>query len=263
MPIQMSIKSTLLLAICLIGNLGSDYLHAQTITVAWREKPPHQYIENGKEQGILLELSKRVFMDSQIPTRFVEEPAKRIWQNFSNKTPNYCSFGWYKIPEREALVQFSTSIYKDPPHILLVANAALASVNRHKNLQSLLADPQLSLAIVDGVSYGEKLDQLFLTSQNKIIRSSAAPMIMARMVNANRASMMLIDREDWNYLSSKEEQLMELTQVDIDGMPAGLDRYIVCSKDIPATTMKKINQTLSKLNSSNNISNIDNTGKPK
>lgn len=58
---------------------------AQTITVAWREKPPHQYRENGQDKGILLERSKRVFAESKIPTKFVEEPAKRIWQNFQKK----------------------------------------------------------------------------------------------------------------------------------------------------------------------------------
>lgn len=220
---------------------------AQTLTVAWREKPPHQYLENGKEKGALLELSKRVFADAKLTTKFVDEPAKRIWHNFSKGTKNYCSFGWYKIPEREAIAQYSDSLYKDPPHTLLVSNSELNKVQSHKNLKSLLADGSLSLAIVDGVSYGEVLDNLFLSSKNKIIRSSAAPMIMVRMVNANRASMMLIDREDWHYLSAKEGQLADLTQVDIDGMPAGLDRYIVCSKDVPAVVMGKINASLAKL----------------
>ncbi len=227
--------------------LQSMSSHAQTLTVAWREKPPHQYLENGKEKGILLELTKRVFADSKLPTRFVEEPARRIWQNFSKGTHNYCSFGWYKIPEREAIANFSDSLYKDPPHALVVSNLVLNKVQAHRNLKSVLADSSLSLAIVDGVSYGEELDLLFSQSKNKIIRSSAAPMIMARMVNANRASMMLIDREDWRYLSEKEEQLSELTQIDIDGMPAGLDRYIICSKDVAPAVMTKINASLAKI----------------
>lgn len=231
---------------CLSSLPLSMKAQAQTLTVAWREKPPHQYIENGQEKGILLELAKHVFSDSKLQTTFVEEPAKRIWQNFTNGKKNYCSFGWYKIAEREALVQYSDSFYKDPPHTLLVANTALAQVRTHKNLKSLLADPNLSLAIVDGVSYGVQLDQLFLSAKNKIIHSSAAPMIMVRMINANRASMMLIDREDWRYLSSKDEQLSELTQVDVEGMPAGLDRYIVCSKDIAPAVMSKINAALAK-----------------
>lgn len=102
-------------------------------------------------------------------------------------------------------MQFSQSIYKDPPHIFLITDTALNTVNKHKHLTSLLADPSLSLAIVDGVSYGEKLDLLFAQSKNKIILSSVAPMIMARMIYANRASMRLIDRDHWLYLSSKEE----------------------------------------------------------
>ncbi|MFZ6820600.1 transporter substrate-binding domain-containing protein [Undibacterium sp. Ji22W] len=245
----MRLRHPLLSVLCTLASLSALPVQAQSLTVAWREKPPHQYIENGQEKGDLLELAKQVFADSKIKTIFVEEPAKRIWQNFTNSKKNYCSFGWYKIPEREALVQFSESFYKDPPHTLLVGNGALNQVRNHKNLKSLLADPSLSLAIVDGVSYGEQLDQLFLSSKNKIIRSSAAPMIMVRMINANRASMMLIDREDWRYLSSKDAQLSELTQVDIDGMPPGLDRYIICSKDVTSAMMSKINASLTKFNS--------------
>jgi polar amino acid transport system substrate-binding protein len=243
-----TICSFSLLALCLQVSLPSQ---AQTLTVAWRIKPPHQYLENGQGKGSLLELTKRVFSESKIPTRFVDEPAKRIWQNFANGTKNYCSFGWYKIPERETLVQYSDSLHKDPPHILLVGNSVLSKVQTHKNLKSLFADTSLSLAIVDSVSYGTALDQLFASSQNKIIRSTAAPMIMARMVNANRASMMLIDREDWQYLSSKEERLSELTQVDIDGIPAGLDRYIVCGKDVAPSIMNKINASLAKITANN------------
>ncbi|MBC3872969.1 transporter substrate-binding domain-containing protein [Undibacterium flavidum] len=235
---------SVLLTSCCLSTLPSQ---AQTLTIAWREKPPHQYIENGQEKGILLMLAKHVFADSKLKTIFVEEPAKRIWQNFKNGKKNYCSFGWYKIAEREALVQYSDSFYKDPPHTLLVGNSSLTQVRTHKNLKSLLADPSLSLAIVDGVSYGDQLDQLFLSSKNKIIRSSAAPMIMVRMINANRASMMLIDKDDWHYLSSKDEQLSELTQVDVEGMPAGLDRYIVCSKDVASDTMIRINSSLAKI----------------
>lgn len=222
-------------------------IQAHTITVAWRDKPPHQYLENGKEKGVLLELAHKVFADAGLSTRFVEEPAKRIWQNFANKTPNYCSFGWYKIPERESLVQFSEVMYRDPPHTLLVASPAMEIVSKHKHLKSLLNDTRLTLALVDGVSYGEQLDQLLVTSKNKILHVTASPMIMVRMINANRASMLFIDREDWHYLHSKEPALQQVHQVDLDGMPAGLDRYIVCSKDVEPEVMTKINHALVKL----------------
>ncbi len=231
-------------------------IQAHTITVAWREKPPHQYLENGQEKGILLELTHKVFSEAGLSSRFVEEPAKRIWQNFANKTPNYCSFGWYKIPERQSLVQFSDVMYSDPPHTLLVASPALGIVNAHTNLKSVLSDARLTLAIVEGVSYGEQLDQLLATSKNKRLHVTASPAIMVRMINANRASMLFIDREDWLYLRSKDSSLHEIHQIDLEGMPAGLDRYIVCSKDIPSSVMARINRALAKLNT------IKTTSKP-
>lgn len=242
----MSLKLNAVIGLFLFATQSSAFAQSQGLTVAWRDKPPHQYLENGKEKGVLLELARKVFSDAKLDSRFVEEPAKRIWQNFANKTPNYCSFGWYKIPERESLVQFSEVMYRDPPHTLLVASPALNIINTHKNLSSLLNDTRLTLAIVDGVSYGEQLDRLLATSKNKRLHVTASPSIMVRMINANRASMLFIDRADWFYLRDKEALLQDVHQVDIEGMPAGLDRYIICSKDVAPEIMKKINHSLAK-----------------
>lgn len=220
---------------------------AQTLTVAWREKPPHQYLEKGQGKGFLFERATRVFLDAKIPVVFTEEPAKRIWHNFANATHNYCSFGWYKIPERENLVQFSSVFYSDFPHTLVVGPDAIAQVKSHKDLKTLLDDDQLRLAIVDGVSYGVALDPMLKAAKNKIIRSSASPMVMARMVKANRASYMLIDRDDWDYLKSKDSSLEGNIQIDMPDMPAGIDRYIICSKDVSLERMQKINDALAKI----------------
>ncbi|MFZ6767910.1 hypothetical protein ACO0LM_12590 [Undibacterium sp. Di26W] len=217
------------------------------ITVAWRIKPPHQYIENGVEKGILLDRAKQVFSVAHIPVNFVEEPAKRIWSNFSGGSKNYCSFGWYRIPERESLVQFSDIFHTDPPHTLLVSPAAIKQVSAHRSLASLMADRSLTLGVVDAVSYGPELDAMIKSSKNRIERSTTLPMIMARMVGANRASYMLIDREDWEYLKDKEDSLHQTTQMDLAGMPAGLHRYIVCSKDLPPEQMQKINAGIQKV----------------
>ncbi|PXX39956.1 transporter substrate-binding domain-containing protein [Undibacterium pigrum] len=227
--------------------LSHTALAQEPITVAWRIKPPHQYLDNGVEKGILLERAKQIFNAAQIPSRFVEEPAKRIWSNFSGGTKNYCSFGWYRVAEREALVQFSEPFHTDPPHTLLVSPAATKLVAAHRTLKSLMSDTSLTLGIVDAVSYGPELDAMFVTTRNKIERSTTLPMIMARMVAANRASYMLIDREDWEYLKDKEESLNQTTQMDLQGMPAGLNRYIVCSKDVSVDQMRKINTALLKI----------------
>lgn len=219
----------------------------ELVTVAWRIKPPHQYIVNGVAQGILLERAKQVFSLAQIPTRFVEEPAKRIWNNFATGTKNYCSFGWYRIAERESIAQFSGVFHSDPPHTILASPSALKLVSAHQSLASLLADANLTLGIVDAVSYGPELDVMIKGSKNKIERSTTLPMNMARMIAANRASFMFIDREDWEYLKDSDEYLRQTVRMDLSGMPPGLDRYIVCSKDMNAEQMQRINAAIQKI----------------
>ena len=88
---------------------------------------------------------------------------------------------------------------------------------------------------------------MFTTTKNKAVRSTTLPMIMARMVAANRASYILIDMEDWEYLKEKEESLSQTTQMDLQGMPSGLNRDIVCSKDVTVEHMRKINTALLKI----------------
>lgn len=226
---------------------------ATSLTVAWRDKPPYHYIENGVEQGFLLQRAHQVFELAGIPARFVEEPAKRIWANLAAGVPSYCSIGWYKLPEREAIAQFSDIFHTDPPHTLLVAPAAVERVRAHRTLAALLADPQLTLGLVDGTSYGPELDALIKKAGNKLERKVVSPALMTRSVAANRISFMFIDRDDWEYLRTREEDMRKTAQLDLPDMPRGLNRYVVCSKDVPHETMARINKA---------IDTLRNAGKP-
>jgi polar amino acid transport system substrate-binding protein len=214
------------------------------LTVAWRNKPPLHYKENGVEQGLLLDRAKQVFATAGIPTTFVEEPSKRIWANFSSGTPSYCSIGWYHLPERELIAQYSEIFHTDRPHTLLAAPIAADKVRAHHSLASLLTDKELTLGLVDGVSYGPQLDAMIKSTANRIERKTVEPPLMARIVAANRVSFMFIDRDDWEYLSQRDEMVRDAVQIDFPDLPAGLNRYIVCSKDVPADVMAKINKAI-------------------
>jgi uncharacterized protein (TIGR02285 family) len=218
------------------------------ITVAWRNKPPMHYTENGVEQGYLLERAKQVFATAGIPASFVQEPSKRIWANFASGTKSYCSFGWYRLPEREAVVQYSTVFHTDDPPVVLVSPNAADKVRTHRSLASLLADQTLTLGVVDGVSYGAALDNLF-KSASRVERRIVEPVQMARMVAANRLSYMIIGRDDLDYASRHDPMLRDAVRVDFADWPPGINlhRYIVCSKDVSAATMAKINKAIDRV----------------
>ena len=95
-------SALLALSISLLGALSASA--QETITVAWRDKAPYHYRENGVAQGFLLLRAQQVFARAAIPAVFIEEPAKRIWHDFEYGRKSFCSIGWYRLPEREQLV---------------------------------------------------------------------------------------------------------------------------------------------------------------
>ncbi|MBM7061311.1 transporter substrate-binding domain-containing protein [Pseudomonas sp. UL073] len=230
--------------LCLLYLSPGTALADDSITVAWRNKAPYHYLEQGSERGFLLERAHQVFAAAGIQTRFVQQPAKRIWHSFAQGTPRYCSFGWYRLPERERVAQFSLAFHTDPPQIVLVSEQALAAIDRHKSFAALLQDRSITLGLVDGVSYGPILDPLIAGSANRIKHATVEPLVMMRMVAAHRVDYMLADQADWDYLRQHESNLDGIAEQHFADMPPGLERYIVCSKDVPAALMAKINRAI-------------------
>lgn len=219
----------------------------QPITVAWRDKAPYHYNDNGIAQGFLLLRAKQIFAQAQVPAVFVETPAKRIWHGFEHGKHGFCSIGWYRLPERERLAQFTRAFHVDPPQILLVGPKALPAIAAYTKVTALLADPSISLGVVDGVSYGPALDQLITHSANRVERLTVSPANLMRMVAANRVNYMFADAADWQYLRGHEAGLESLTEYHFDDLPAGLERFIVCSKDVSSAIMVKLNRAIETL----------------
>lgn len=228
----------------LLLTFAAGHAACQDVTVAWRDKPPYHYVEDGVEKGILLERARQVFAAAGIGARFVREPSKRIWANFQTGMSNYCSIGWYRLPEREAVAQFSAVMHTDPPHTVLIAPGAVAAVAAHATLASLLADRSLTLGVVDGVSYGMRIDALIRDSANQVLRRTVEPSAMMRMTAADRVSFMFIDRDDWLHVQEREPSLKKTVRRDFPDMPPGLQRHIVCSKDLPPSFMARLNRAI-------------------
>jgi polar amino acid transport system substrate-binding protein len=231
---------------CLLAVL-SPSRGAEAITVSWHNKPPYHYLDNGAERGFLLARGKQLFAAAGVPATFTAEPTKRIWASFQNGRTHYCSLGRYRSREREAIAQFSRILMTDPPQVLLVSSAALARVRGHKNLAALLADPTLELGLADGSSYGPQLDTMLKHSANQIVRRTVESNQLMRMVAAGRMSYTIADHYGWEYLRARDPALASVTMVDLPGMPPGMARYLVCSKDVPAATMARLDRAIEQL----------------
>jgi uncharacterized protein (TIGR02285 family) len=223
---------------------------AQSLLMVFRDKPPYSYMDNGVAKGFLLERTRRVLVASDMEAQFREMPPKRIFFEIEKNQQAICSFGWYKIPEREKYARFSIPLHQDKPHVVLVGPRSVGAVRKHGTLKALMADAALVMAGADGVSYGPELDQMILKFAGKVDLSLQSPLQVVKKIAAQRADFMFIDQEDYNYLTQSNADFRNdgLVRIDYSDMPAGLKRYILCSQRVSDDTMQKINAAIVKVN---------------
>ncbi|MEI7611588.1 MAG: transporter substrate-binding domain-containing protein [Betaproteobacteria bacterium] len=216
---------------------------ADTLLMAYINKPPYSYSDNGVAKGFLLERSRRVMSRAGLDVRFQEMSAKRVLLEVKNNKQALCSLGWYKNAEREAYARFSVSIHEDRPHLVLVGPRSLEGVRRHGTLKSLMSDRTLVLVTSEGFSYGPELDLMITTFPGTIDSTLQPPLQLVKKMLAKRADFMFIDQEDFDYLKESNSDFGAdgLVQLKYPDMPPGLKRYILCSQKVGDDVLRRIN----------------------
>jgi len=221
---------------------------AESLTIAYRDKPPYSWAEDGQIKGILIDKSRAIFQEAGIEVDFISMPQKRITTELAVNQRPVCSPGWYRLPERETVGPFSLAIHQDKPQIVLASGKAAPAVRAHGGVKALLQDTRLKFAMVDGVSYGGELDALIKTLPEPPMRVTVTSLQLGRMIAAQRADYMLMDQEDYEYLDrSKELSGSGIQTIQFADMPPGLARYLWCSKAVTPPMLKRINDAIRKL----------------
>lgn len=219
---------------------------AEGLPMVFRDKPPYSYVENGVAKGFLLERTKRIAGRAGIEVQFRELPPKRIFLEIEKNEQAICSFGWYKIAEREKYAKFSVPMHQDRPHAVLAGARSADAVRKRTSLRELMADRTLILAAADGVSYGSELDAMIAAFPGKADRTLQAPLQVAKKLAAQRADFMFIDQDDFDYLTASNADFRGdgLVRIEYPDMPAGLKRYILCSQQVGEETMRRLNAAI-------------------
>lgn len=230
----------------LLSAVGGADAAEDELSMVFRDKPPYSYVSSMGMSGFLLERTQEILGLAGVKASFQDMPPKRIFSEIQFSGKPICSFGWYKIPEREVYAWFSKAIHTDKPHAVLVAASSAASVTKHKTLASLMADPDLTVSLADGVSYGPELDALLAKFPGKVDRGGIAPLQVANKLARGRADFMFIDQEDYAYLLKTNPAFRDenMVRVDYPDMPAGLKRYILCSQQVSESARRRIDAAI-------------------
>jgi len=247
MGIEMLNKSLVRLILTVFAApFFSCWAMADALLMVYRDKPPYSYLENGVAKGFLLERTRRVLSRAGLEAEFREMPPKRIFLEIQKNGQAICSFGWYKLAEREAYARFSEPLHQDRPQAVLVGPRSVETVRRHTTLKGLMSDSALTLASAAGVSYGSELDAMISAFPGKIDSTLQSPLQVARKIASQRADFMFVDQEDFDYLKESNADFggSGLVRIEYPDMPPGLKRYILCSQQVGGETMRRINTAI-------------------
>ncbi|KQW51881.1 MULTISPECIES: ABC transporter substrate-binding protein [unclassified Roseateles] len=235
----------LLTAACAgVGNAAAQ----APLVIEYRDKPPYSYTQDGKPAGFLMERTARLLKRAGIAAHYAEVPIRRTLQHLQANQAALCSPGLYKNPERAAFARFSLPIHRDRPHVVLAHASVAAQIRSLPRVAQLFSDSTLQPGMLDGVSYGQQLDQHLTAAARPVVRAQLTPLQLARMVSARRVDYMLIDEEDLGWLRKDAEFApLPLVRIEFADMPRGELRYLACSQQVEPQMMDRLNQAIREL----------------
>ena len=217
----------------------------ETMKVAYLERPPYYWTQNGQPKGFLLELTQHIFKLAGIDAVYMPVPPNRIISELRTNTSPICSIGWFKNHERESFARFSLPIYRDRPLVVLTTKDRAEYIRQYDRLEDIFRDTSLVLAIMDSFSLGEELDQLQKMILPRTLTISTTQSVLPRLIQEGRAAYMLVAPEEVpNLLRSANvdpELFVKLTMRDI---PPGNLRHLIFNAGMPDDSLKSVNAAI-------------------
>ncbi|WP_043647602.1 substrate-binding periplasmic protein [Chitinilyticum litopenaei] len=226
---------SLLAALCCLPAIAADDI----LTLHYHHRPPYQWRQDVHLAGLVGQASERLLHKAGIRFELAETPPARQLALIQSGQGLDCGVGWFKNPEREGFARFSKAIYRDAPLVVLSRSDNLA-VRKALSLPALLARRDITLLVKKAYSYGA-LDALIARYQPLRQAVGVENQQMLKMIQARRADYLLLAPEEASSLIEQAgEAGGQLATLQLHDMPQGEQRYIMCSKAVPAEWLARL-----------------------
>lgn len=237
-----------------IVNRAAD--RQQAITVYYIHRPPY-YINTGNitPSGFIINIGIMIFKQAGLSCQFVELPPKRILQEIRQQE-YACSIGWFKNPERMVFAAFSQPIYQNQPTIMVMRQGYEYGLPAKPTLQQVMESP-LVLGVINGFSYGSKIDDAISRFKPSIYGISGDSENLLKMISMNRLDYVFMAPEEANFFISRDFLLKSGLQiVAIADEPEGNYRYIMFSKGVPRQIIDRIDAAIEVIHQSDQYAEL-------
>ena len=213
------------------------------ITLSFNDRPPYLVAgADGSASGLTGTPAAEAFHAAGIEVAWSKVPPNRQLVVIKEGGP-HCAIGWYKTAEREQFAKFTKPIYRDKPTVI-IANPKFAPAE-HAKLGEILAAKGVRVLVKENFSYGPYIDAALDKVKAAQTKSNGTSTQMLQLVNANSVDFMFASEEEASYLVEQSGiGAGNFKQIKMPDVPAGDDRYIMCSKDVSDDVIGRLNKAI-------------------
>lgn len=225
-------------------EMPSTQTEKTPITVHYNERPPYLVPTDEGVTGLTGDPVTNAFEKSGVPYRWQQTPTKRQIYILQQNSGQDCVIAWFKNAERQSFAKFSLPVYQDGPQIGL-ARADNDKVPKDGKIVDFFLNPQLTLLVKDGYSYGDFLDIRIQNFQPNRIVTTNENDGMLKMIHAGHADYMLIAPEEADGLiSASNFSTEDFKKIYFSDIISGEKRYILCSMNVEDAVIEKLNEAI-------------------
>lgn len=218
---------------------------SQTVNLMFLERPPYATFHESKNpHGILIEPVEKAFQEAGISYRLLEVPVVRQLAILKANKDFDCGIGWFKREERAVYAKYSKAFFQDLPTVGIVATDS--SLPNSAKLKDILSTTRLTWTVVDGYSYDPYVEGLMKEHKTPLQTINGNLNNLVNMIDKNHASITMLARQEAQYYVNREQFKGRLRIVDFSDVPAGEERYLLCSKKVDDALLEKINKSFEK-----------------
>lgn len=231
------------------GKAGDGGSGPAPIVLLYSERPPYNSrTPDGKLSGIVGTPVTQAFAKAGLRFELHEASLQRQLEALKRNTPRVCVSGLYKTAEREQFARYTKPVSQDQAMVGL-ANTSFAPTTSNGTatltVHGLLTNPEVTVLLRDAVNYGPFLEGEFATMKARRATTDGQFAQMVKMIYAGRAQLTFFPLEEAQYYAKvagySAQQFKLLSFAD---MPAGEKRYILCSRQVEAAVVEKLNAGL-------------------
>jgi polar amino acid transport system substrate-binding protein len=225
---------------CASANAAAD----EVLKLGFAIRPGMAELVDGVPTGTYLPVAADIVRTAHLQVQWQDLPQSRLIAEVRANIPDYCAVGIYETAERAAYAKFSHGFFLDKPMQIITLKSKEAQIREHANFAALAADTRLKVGLVDGYSYGTRLDHIISAMPNADRMSGTTVQDMAKLL-AGRFDYILGPGEeaqrDASVIAPAKHDIVSIAFPDL---APGEMRHFMCSTAVSDATLARLNTAI-------------------